>query len=193
MKSRQHSALNWHLPSLRAICPGALFLAPDPRPVLFPPHIQERRWASRSAKTLGTPLWTGQTLSPRGQPQCPCCCNFLLAWKPPKCKQQCQMNLLLVFLLESVQRRWGNTHICMHPRDKASKTLYPFRAPLGSSMERGHGVHAGEAWYLEEAACGHVGSRPHHSPQPHQGSGPWRRTTSSHSPRGLPQPPSLHL
>lgn len=59
VKSRQHSALDWHLPSLRAMCPGALFLAPDPLPVLFPPHIQERRRAFRSAKTPWHPTLDG--------------------------------------------------------------------------------------------------------------------------------------
>ena len=91
----------------------------DPLPV-FLPSPAGKKWAFRSAKHQKPPgiqaplLWTGQTLSSRGHnpncsglpqlPQLSKPMSFLLG-KLPSVKSSRKMNLILIFLLESMHRQ----------------------------------------------------------------------------------------
>ena len=97
------------------------------------PSPAGKKWAFRSAKHQKPPgiqaplLWTGQTLSSRGHnpncsgllqlPQLSKPMSFLLG-KLPSVKSSRKMNLILIFLLESMHRQlYTHTHTHTH-RDK---------------------------------------------------------------------------
>lgn len=72
-------------------------------------------------------LWTGQTLFPRGhEPKCSMLLQLPQLSRPTSSllrklssvKSNRTMKLILIFFMESIQRKWGNIHTCMYLRDK---------------------------------------------------------------------------